>query len=87
MCGSKKPAPTQPTVDPALERQSAADVAAQKANAATIMDARRKRGQQGLLSSDSAGAYSALALHDPSRANSNMASIVSKVALRSFTGG
>jgi len=86
MCGSKKPAPTQPTVDPAAERQSAADTAAQKANAATIMDARRKRGQQGLLSSDSAGSFSALALHDNTRTAGTMANAVAG-ALRRYTAG
>lgn len=52
MCGGGK-APTQPTVDPAAERQASADAAAQRANATLVNDRRRKRGQAGLLSADS----------------------------------
>lgn len=52
MCGGGKP-PSQPTVDPAAERQAAADAAAKKANAAIINDRRRQRGQRGLLAGES----------------------------------
>lgn len=52
MCGGGKPAPTQPTVDPAAERQKAADEAAAKANKQLVMDSRRRRGQRGLLSGE-----------------------------------
>ena len=82
MCGGVGKAPTQPTVDPAKERQKAADDAAKKANAALVTEARRRRGQQGLLSGDEAGAGSVLSRADP-------ASTSSKVirSIRSVLGG
>ena len=54
MCGGSKP-PTQPTVDPAAERQKAADDAAKKANATLVNDKRRQRGQAGLLTAEQSG--------------------------------
>lgn len=53
MCGGGGK-PTEATVDPAAERQKAADEAAAKANSTMVNDKRRKRGQVGLLSSDQA---------------------------------
>lgn len=51
VCGGGK-APSTPTVDPAAERQKAADEAAKKANEALIAESRRRRGQKGLLASE-----------------------------------
>lgn len=59
MCGGGG-APTTPTVDPAAERQKAADEAAAKANAQLVFDARRQRGQQGLLANEDQAAGSVL---------------------------
>ena len=50
MCGGG--APTTANVDPAAERQNAADEAAKKANERLRMEERRRRGQKGLLSSE-----------------------------------
>jgi hypothetical protein len=58
MCGGG--APTQPTVDPAAERQKAADEAARKANASIVSDRRRTRGQKGLLSGEYGAGMSVL---------------------------
>lgn len=62
MCGGGGHAPTQPTVDPAAERQAAADEAAKKANAALANSALRRRGQAGLLSTDQGQSVLASAL-------------------------
>lgn len=52
MCG--RSAPKTATVDPEAERRQAEAEATAKANESILAGARRKRGQQGLLSADAA---------------------------------
>lgn len=62
MCGGGGHSNPAPTVDPAAERQAAADEAAKKANAALANSALRRRGQAGLLSTDQGQSVLATAL-------------------------
>jgi len=54
MCFDSGSTPTAPSVDPAAERMKAEAEAATKANEQLLADARRKRQQKGLLSTDQA---------------------------------
>lgn len=61
--------PTTPTVDPAAERRKAEAEATAKANEQLLADARRKRSQKGVLSTDAEQGVSVLASGAPAPAS------------------
>ena len=69
-------APSTPTVDPEAERRKAEAESTAKANEQMLVDARRKRQQQGLLATGDETGASVLASGSPKPASAGSASTV-----------